>query len=147
MKVLMFMFFSFTCFLLFKAALHAFAAHEAKQTIVTFYQYESEGKFADSWELFHPLMKEKFNKSYYIQDRSHVFMSHFGAATFSFSLSRMSKVNQWAMNASAEPFQSAVYKTTVTKQYEGKYGKFQFVQDVFAAKEDGRWTVLWDYNF
>ncbi|WP_102776564.1 hypothetical protein [Alteribacillus bidgolensis] len=35
---------------------------EAKETVELFYEYEQQGDFAQSWELFHPDMKDKFSK-------------------------------------------------------------------------------------
>lgn len=55
-------------FLLLKITFSTAVAYEAKQTVHRFYQYESEGRFSESWELFHSLMKEKFSKGYYIQE-------------------------------------------------------------------------------
>lgn len=132
-------------FLLLKITFSTAVAYEAKQTVHRFYQYESEGRFSESWELFHSLMKEKFSKGYYIQDRAHVFMNHFGVTTFSYSLGRTTKIKNWSITSSA-PLLNPVYKTTVTQIYKGKYGNFRLVQDVFTTKEDGHWTVLWDYN-
>lgn len=144
-KLLLFALTAFACLILLKIILSATASYEARQTVDQFYQYETEGKFADSWEMFHPFMKERFSKPHYIQDRAHVFMNHFGVSTFSYSLGRITKIKHWTMTSSADPLEQ-VYKTTVTKTYKGKYGNFRITQEVFTTKEDGRWTVLWDYN-
>lgn len=126
-------------------ALSAIASYEAKQTVRQFYDYEKEGKFAESWGMFHSTMQEKFSKSHYIQDRAHVFMNHFGVTTFQYSLGRTTKIGTWSMSEEAEPLED-VYRTTIRQTYEGKYGNFLLEQKVYSTKEDGRWTVLWDYN-
>ncbi|WP_245208018.1 hypothetical protein [Sediminibacillus dalangtanensis] len=118
---------------------------QAKAVIDSFYSYEQQGMFAESYALFHPLMKEKFEKGAYLQDRAHVFMNHFGVETFTYSLGDTDKIKDWQIEKDAEPL-AVVYKVTVTQKYKGKYGNFSIVQDVFAAKDDGEWKVLWNYQ-
>ncbi|WP_226037067.1 hypothetical protein [Aquibacillus saliphilus] len=120
-------------------------AQRAKGIIDDFYQYEQEGMFAKSWDLFHSEMKRKFDKSDYLQDRPHVFMNHFGVTTFSFVLSDVDKLSNWKVEKDAKPL-TTVYKVAVTQTYKGKYGNFQLTQEVFATKEEGDWKVLWNYN-
>ena len=38
------------------------------------------------------------------------------------------------------------YKFTVMQTYKGKYGKFSFLQEVYVAKDEESWRILWDYN-
>lgn len=118
---------------------------QAEHTVEKFYQYEQKGNFSDSWELFHPYMKERFNKSSFIQDRAHVFIGHFGADTFSYEVSKPVKFKKWKPEDGHENFQNG-YKMIVTQKYEGKYGKFNFQQEVYVVKHKGKWTILWDYN-
>ncbi|UTR11907.1 hypothetical protein MM300_06305 [Evansella sp. LMS18] len=120
-------------------------AQQAKKAVDTFYSYEQDAKFSSSWEMLHTQMKEKFTRNAYMQDRAHVFMNHFGADSFHFSLSTPKRKSSWAMSEGSELLHK-VYKVTVTKNYYGKYGRFQFVQDVYATKEDKEWKILWDYN-
>lgn len=121
------------------------SGHKAKRVVENFYMFEQKGEFSSSWMLFHPLMKEKFQKGPYIQDRAHVFMNHFGVETFTFSLSKPKKISNWKMSKEAPTFKSA-YKITVIQTYKSKYGKFNIQQEVFVVKDEGEWRVLWDYN-
>lgn len=113
--------------------------------VEAFYMYEQEGAFADSWELLHPLMKENWSKTQFVNDRSHVFMDHFGAETFEFTINEDGEMKDWKMAEEAEPFDVAS-KFTVIQTYKGKYGKFSFVQEVYVAKDEEAWGILWDYN-
>ncbi|SDK02157.1 hypothetical protein [Sediminibacillus albus] len=119
--------------------------HQAKKAVHAFYSFEQEGMYAESYALFHSLMKEKFEKGDYLQDRAHVFMNHFGVESFSYSLGRTDKIKNWKMSKDAEPLE-VVYKITVTQVFKGTYGNFSLVQDVYAAKDDGKWTILWNYR-
>ncbi|MDR7002827.1 hypothetical protein [Neobacillus niacini] len=56
--------------------------NQIKGVVEEFYGYEQDSDFASSWRLFHSVMKQKFNKSDYIQTRAHVFMNDFGVETF-----------------------------------------------------------------
>ncbi|CAM3782091.1 hypothetical protein [Marinicrinis lubricantis] len=118
---------------------------DAKQTVLEFYRYEQEGDFANSWELFHSAMKDKFNKADYIQDRAHVFMNHFGVETFTFEIEDSEKIKSWTMTETSLPMQN-VYRFEVIQTYKGKYGHFDLHQNVFTAKENGKWRILWDYH-
>lgn len=117
----------------------------AKDFVQQFYEFEQNGDFAQSWELFHPEMQAKFKKSTYIQDRAHVFMNHFGADSFSFDVSKGDKLQNWQMEEGGETF-GTVQQFVVRKAYIGKYGNFEFVQQVFVVKVDKEWRLLWDYN-
>ncbi|EKN65178.1 hypothetical protein BABA_21076 [Neobacillus bataviensis LMG 21833] len=123
-----------------------FSAEEQAQRVVDeFYTYEQEGNFTDSWELFHPFMKERWEKSTYINDRAHVFMGHFGAETFDYSIEYLDKVEKWRMAKDKKPFKEA-YHFQVLQMYKGKYGKFNFEQDVYVVKNKDSWGILWDYQ-
>ncbi|WP_163971886.1 hypothetical protein [Oceanobacillus halotolerans] len=119
--------------------------HQAKKAVDTFYAYEQEGAFSESYTMFHPYMKEKFDKGHYLQDRAHVFLNHFDVETFSYSLGDASKVTNWKMEENTESI-GTVYHIPVSQVFKGKYGNFTIVQDVYAAKEGGEWTILWDYK-
>lgn len=118
---------------------------QAKAAVEEFYTFEAEGDFSDSWELLHPFMKEKFPKSAFIQDRTHVFIGHFGAETFTYDLSEGEEINNWKMEEGRPAFKTA-YKFLVTQSYEGKYGKFNFQQEVYVVHHQEQWSILWDYN-
>ncbi|GAA0591684.1 hypothetical protein GCM10009001_04770 [Virgibacillus siamensis] len=117
----------------------------AVETVDKFYAFEQTGDFSDSWDMFHPLMKKKFAKGPYIQDRAHVFMNHFGVTTFSYSVGDATKIKNWKMKKDADPI-DVVYKVTVSQVFKGKYGNFTLVQNVFTTQVDGEWKVLWDYK-
>ncbi len=119
-------------------------AKQAEKTVDLFYSLEQEAKFSSSWELLHSDMKQRFPVENYIQDRSHVFMNHFGVDTFTYSLSKPKKKESWQMTDDAEPVD--VYQIIVTKNYEGKYGYFQFIQHTYVTKEDGEWRIMWDFK-
>ncbi|MFG6147858.1 hypothetical protein [Halobacillus sp. B23F22_1] len=118
---------------------------QAKRVVHDFYTYEQEGDFSSSWQLLHPYMKDKFTKGHYIQDRAHVFMNHFGVTTFSYEVEGVEKIKDWKMEEDLEAL-NEVYMMTVIQTYKGKYGHFDLYQNVFAAKEEEEWTILWDYN-
>jgi hypothetical protein len=121
------------------------ADRQAQETVDEFYSFEQDGNFADSWKLFHPYMKQKFTKSSFIQDRSHVFIGHFGAETFTYEISEPEEIEGWRMEEGQKSFKSA-YKFQVMQNYKGKYGAFSFQQDVFVVKHKEQWVILWDYN-
>ncbi|GGF30196.1 hypothetical protein GCM10010954_31660 [Halobacillus andaensis] len=118
---------------------------QAKRVVDDFYTYEQEGDFSSSWQLLHPYMKDKFTKGHYIQDRAHVFMNHFGVTTFSYEVEGAEKIKDWKMEEDRDAL-NEVYMMTVIQTYKGKYGHFDLYQKVYAAKEEGEWTILWDYN-
>lgn len=122
-----------------------FPSQQAKAVVETFYSYEQDADFSDSWELFHSQMKGKFDKGSYIQDRAHVFMNHFGVDTFSYTLDGKKKLKTWKMSEDSSPLHD-VYRFTVIQTFKGKYGHFELHQPIFATEEDGEWRVLWDYN-
>lgn len=118
---------------------------QAKGVVDEFYHYEQAGDYTKSWMFFHSTMKAKFSKSLYIQDRPHVFMSHFGVETFTYTLGKPKKWNQWKMSKTG-PTIKDVYRIPVTQTFKGKYGNFDLKQEVFVAKEKGKWRIMWDYN-
>lgn len=121
------------------------SSNQAEQAVEEFYSYEAKGAYADSWEMFHPFMKERFEKGEYLQDRPHVFLKHFGVNTFTFLIEEAEKIEGWQIEEDSETIDE-VYKVTVSQRFEGKYGNFEIVQDVFTTNVDGEWTVLWDYK-
>ncbi|HZG73366.1 MAG TPA: hypothetical protein VEY51_17660 [Chondromyces sp.] len=120
--------------------------YQVEQVVEEFYEYEQEGNFSDSWELLHPFMKEKFPKGPYIQDRAHVFIGHFGAETFQYTLEDAKKLEKWKPSKESKAL-DVVYRVVVTQSYKGKYGTFAFQQNVYVTKHEGEWVILWDYNW
>ncbi|PLS17812.1 hypothetical protein CVD28_08925 [Bacillus sp. M6-12] len=117
----------------------------AKEMVDEFYSYEQEGNFAESWDLFHPLMKEKWNKTTYLQDRAHVFIGHFGTESFEYNIKEIGEVEDWQMDKDTPSFKKA-YKFKVTQTYKGKYGKFSFEQEVYVINNKGKCQIVWNYN-
>lgn len=118
---------------------------EAKSVVEQFYAFEQDANFSASWGLFHPYMKEKFTKAAYIQDRTHVFMGHFGAETFSYEISEAEHIEGWRAAKGEKSFKSA-YKFEVTQMYTGKYGKFSFIQEVYVVEQKKKLVILWNFN-
>ena len=118
---------------------------QTKNIVNDFYTFEQEADFSDSWELLHPYMQDRWTKSEYVKDRIHVFIGHFGTETFNFTVEKDKKITGWKMSKDL-PAVGAVYKYNVIQTYKGKYGKFQFSQAVYVAKDKGEWKILWDYN-
>lgn len=118
---------------------------EAVEVIAQFYDFEQEGDFGSSWELFHSLMKEKYKKSDYVQTRAHVFMQHFGTNTFEYHLSEPERTFDVQLIEGKEPL-SEVYLVTVTQIYHSSFGNFKIVQPVYAAEESGEWRILWSFQ-
>ncbi|WLR55450.1 hypothetical protein LC048_00015 [Mesobacillus subterraneus] len=118
---------------------------EAKSVVDQFYTFEQDANFSASWNLFHPNMKEKFPKAAYIQDRTHVFMGHFGAETFSYEINEAEHLEEWRAAKGEKTFKTA-YKFEVTQMYTGKYGKFSFIQEVYVVEQKKEWVILWNFN-
>jgi hypothetical protein len=112
--------------------------------IKAFYKHEQKQEFWNSYELFHPYMKEKFTRDRYIDQRSHIFVNHFGVESYEVKFGKSTKISNWKMSADHESLEE-VYKVPVTKTYESSFGRFSIVQDVYSVKEDGIWYVLWDF--
>lgn len=121
------------------------SSHKPKNVVEAFYTHEQGGDFAASWELLHPLMKDKWDKTQFMTDRLHVFFGHFGAETFEFTIKEDGEINNWQMAEEVEPFNVA-YKFTVIQTFKGKYGKFSFLQEVYVTEDENEWRILWDYN-
>lgn len=117
----------------------------AMESVDTFYSYEQEGAFSDSWAMFHPQMKEKIAKVDYLQDRPDMLFNNFGVETFTYTRGKAEKIQNWTMEPGAERI-DVVYKVTVTQRFQGKYGNFDIDQDVYTTEEDGEWMILWDYG-
>lgn len=119
-------------------------AKQAKNLVDSFYMQEQKADYDSSWKLFHPEMKKRFSQKDYIQDRIHTFMGHFGADTFTYSLTKPNKIVDWKMTNDSDPIE--VYEIVVTKEYKAKYGHFQFVQYVYVSFKDKEPGILWDFK-
>ncbi|WP_099354523.1 hypothetical protein [Fredinandcohnia onubensis] len=118
---------------------------DAKEIVHSFYTFEQDADFGSSWELFHPLMQERFEKADYIQQRNHVFVGHFGTDTFKFTVEDVEHLKSWQMAKNTTTFHD-VYKVPITQTYKSTYGTFTIQQDIFVVNEDGDWTILWSYH-
>lgn len=117
---------------------------QVKKIVNEFYTSEQQADFDSSWDLLHPEMKKKFSKSAYMQDRVHTFMGHFGADTFTYHLTKPKRIKSWKTSKDAEAMD--VYEVVVTKDYQGKYGHFNFVQYVYVSLDGEEPGILWDYK-
>ncbi|WP_416147485.1 hypothetical protein ACM26V_14755 [Salipaludibacillus sp. HK11] len=124
-----------------------FISHGPEEKIVNkFYQYEQDQEFWNSYELFHPQMKERFSRSKYINQRSHIFVDHFDVDTYDLEVGNSKKIKNWQMSEEQEPL-TDVYEIPVTKTYQSQFGEFSINQNVYAVKEDGEWYMMWDYHY
>ncbi|MGD7043275.1 hypothetical protein [Jeotgalibacillus proteolyticus] len=146
-KFLLLMIGAVLLFILFFSFVFRFFSDEyqSKAVVEEFYEHEQKGDFTDSWELLHSFMKDRWNKGTFIQDRAHVFINHFGADTFQFTIEEADEIEDWKMAKDLPPVVKA-HKFIVFQTYKGKYGKFSFIQEVYVAEEHGEWRILWDYN-
>lgn len=116
----------------------------AQNAVERFYLFEQEGNFAKSWDMFHPFMKERFDKKDYIRERSHIFYDHFGVDSFDFTISKAKKIKNWKLTSNQKPI-DIVYQFHVVQTFKGKYGIFQITQEVIVVKIKREWTILWVY--
>lgn len=117
---------------------------QAVKAAEAFYQYEQQADFGNSWELFHSSMKERFSKGDYIQDRSHVFLQHFGVDTFQYQFSEAEKLTNYQVTE--DIIYEEVYRLMVTHIYDSKYGYLEIRQPVIMVPEKEKWKVLWEYD-
>ncbi|MEW9501546.1 hypothetical protein [Jeotgalibacillus marinus] len=119
-------------------------ADKASATVDEFYQLEQQANYSAAWELFHQEMQERFSKDNYIIDRTDLVVNQFGTDTFTYSLSKPEKVENWKMTADSKPL--TAYKIIATLTLVGKYGHFDYVQYIYVTKVDKEWKILWDYK-
>ena len=145
-KLLLFVIISVCSLLVLISSIYLFLpSYKSKKVVEAFYTHEQNADFADSWELLHPFMKDRWNKAQFMSDRLHVFIGHFGTETFHFTIEEDNKIKNWKMAEELKPFDVA-YKFNVIQTYKGKYGKFSYLQEVYVAKDKDEWRILWDYN-
>jgi hypothetical protein len=108
-----------------------------------FYRYEQRGDYGSAWELFHPMMKQKFTKEAYIQQRAHLFMEHLGAATFSFELGQAASLSTWQFGKQTL---RDIYQIPVTQTFHTTFGDFTITQNAFVIKEKDQWQLLWPFS-
>lgn len=123
-----------------------FGKSEPEDVVSSFYHDEQEGDFGSAWELFHPVMQERFSKNAYVTERSHIYMSHYGVSTFQYKILEEEEVQNWKMAKDQDAFEAA-YRFTVELQFKSKFGTFTVLQDVYTVQhDDEEWKIVWDFN-
>ena len=117
----------------------------ALATVEQFYKFEQSGDFGSAWELFHPLMQQRFEKAAYIQKRAHIMMQDFGVKTFDFEAGTPQRLAGWKMSNDAPEMENVV-EVEVKQQFHSPYGDFEIVQPCFVSKDSGTWKLLWSYQ-
>ena len=117
---------------------------DPEDVVAAFYRYEQEGDFGSAWELFHPVMQERFSKNAYVTERSHIYMSHYGVETFSFELGKEEDVQNWKMAKDAEEFEYAS-RVEVEQTFKSKFGIFKVIQDIYVVEEEDGWRIVWAF--
>ncbi|MFI8575774.1 hypothetical protein ACIGEL_08670 [Rossellomorea aquimaris] len=121
-------------------------ANNPEQVIEDFYDFEKDGDFGSSWELFHSEMKKKFSKSSYIQTKNHVFMGHMGVDTFEVEIKEITDEKEFKFSKDGPIFKN-VKKGEVLMKYESQFGKLIINQTCYAVQEEGEWEIIWDYQY
>lgn len=121
-------------------------SNNPEQVIEDFYDFEKEGDFGSSWELFHSEMKKKFSKSTYIQTKNHVFMEHLDVDSFEVEVEEISDQKEFKFSKDGPTFKN-VKKGDVLMTYDSQFGKLTINQTCYAVEEEGEWKIIWDYNF
>ncbi|KAB8131034.1 hypothetical protein F9U64_13730 [Gracilibacillus oryzae] len=118
---------------------------KAARALELFYSYEQAGDYSNSWELFHSQMKDKFEKNYYIQERTYMYKENLGVSTFDFNYNIVEELPKWRMSQESGEIMK-VYHYTVSQSFQGKYGTFTIQQPVYVTMEGEKWVILWNYN-
>ncbi|PFA67314.1 hypothetical protein CN378_10730 [Bacillus sp. AFS015802] len=117
-----------------------------EEVIKQFYDFEKEGDFGNAWELFHPEMKTLFPKSTYIQTKNHVFLGHMGVDEFEVNIGKIERLKKFIFNQDGLTFRN-VRKAKVDLIFQSQFGELVISQNCYVALEEGKWRVLWNYNF
>jgi len=118
--------------------------HEVIQTVKEFYDDEQGGDYGSAWTLLHPQIKKKFTQADYIEKRTTLFMDDYGVKGFSYKIDDVDHLKKWRVNADS-PYLKDVYRVTVIQSFTGIFGKAQLYKDVYVAKDQGEWKILWEY--
>lgn len=122
----------------------SFADNDPEDVVATFYHDEQEGDFGSAWELFHPVMQERFSKNAYVTERSHIYMSHYGVTTFEYEIVEEEEIQNFKMAGDKETFPTS-NRMTVEQQFKSKFGNFTILQDVYTVQHEGEWRIVWEY--
>ncbi|WP_377887604.1 hypothetical protein [Alkalihalobacillus sp. R86527] len=110
-----------------------------------FYRYEQKGEYTQSWKLFHSEMRNRFSDEQYSKLRAQFLTQDTFAKAYTFKVSKIKTKKNWKTPGSGQIL-TKVYVTTVTQTFNNDFGKFNIVQEVIVAKEDGKYRILWNYN-
>lgn len=131
--------------ILFVRFLSGLSSDGPEDVVEEFYHYEQEGDFGSAWELFHPVMQERFAKNAYVTERSHIYMGHYGVTTFKYEIIEKEEVQKWKMAKGGDEFPNAS-KVTVEQTFKSKFGSFTIKQDVYAVQHEEEWRIVWDFK-
>lgn len=118
---------------------------KATATVKEFYLYEQSGDFKKSWQLFHTEMKNRFSDEQYSQLRSQLITQDIGSTSFTYKVGKVKTKKNWRSGVNGVILKK-VYVMKVTQNFHNQFGNFSLVQEVFVAKEDGEYKVVWDYQ-
>jgi hypothetical protein len=131
---------------LFVSVLGNGGGESPEQVIEEFYEYEQNGDFGNSWEMFHLEMKKKFGKSSYIQTKNHVFLGHMGVDTFEVKVGEIEKIKKFPFSKDGPTFKD-VRSAKVDLLFDSQFGTLTISQVCYVAQEKGKWKILWNYDF
>jgi hypothetical protein len=132
--------------ILFVSVLGNGGGESPEQVIEEFYEYEQNGDFGNSWEMFHSEMKKKFGKSSYIQTKNHVFFGHMGVDTFEVKVGEIEKIKKFSFSKDGPTFKN-VRSAKVDLLFDSQFGVLTFSQVCYVAQEKGEWKILWNFDF
>jgi hypothetical protein len=132
--------------ILFVSVLGNGGGESPEQVIEEFYEYEQNGDFGNSWEMFHSEMKKKFGKSSYIQTKNHVFLGHMGVDTFEVKVGEIEKIKKFPFSKDGPTFKD-VRSAKVDLLFDSQFGVLTISQVCYVAQEKGEWKILWNYDF
>jgi hypothetical protein len=132
--------------ILFVSVLGNGEGESPEQVIEEFYEYEQNGDFGNSWEMFHSAMKKKFGKSSYIQTKNHVFLGHMGVDTFEVKVGEIEKIKKFPFSKDGPTFKD-VRSAKVDLLFDSQFGVLTISQVCYVAQEKGEWKILWNYDF
>ncbi|GGH75327.1 hypothetical protein JOD43_000545 [Pullulanibacillus pueri] len=117
---------------------------KAISAVKEFYDAEQEGDYATAWEMFHPLMKKRFNQTEYIQARSKIYLEDLGIKTFSYKVTDTKHLDHWRMTSQDSSLKD-VYRVTVEQSFKGIFGKTRIEKDFYVTETKGDYKILWQY--
>lgn len=117
---------------------------EPRDVVEDFYKAEQDGDFGSAWELLHPVMQKRFSKNAFVTERSHIYMSHYGVKTFSYTLGEEDEHKNWKMEKDSKAFPIA-HSFEVEQTFKSKFGTFIVKQKVYVVLVNEEWKIVWEY--